>query len=89
MELSLELSDNTVNEEIERSNRALLICAVARDLLFPLEATIHVHNGSAVGMSWVFTPHVNTTAHSKCVNLMGMFDLYIYIYTQLTDNFMI
>jgi len=47
--LSLEKSEYVVEEEIDGSSRALQLCAVGRDILFPVEAYLEVHNGSAEG----------------------------------------
>ncbi len=49
VEVSLEQSEYIVSEGIGKSNRALQICAVARDTLFPVMADFSVQNGSAIG----------------------------------------
>ena len=49
MEVSLEQSEYTVNEGIGKANRALQICAVTMDLLFGVQVSLDVQNGSATG----------------------------------------
>ena len=47
--LSLEKSEYTVEEVIDGTSRALQVCAVGTDILFPVEAHLEVHDGSAEG----------------------------------------
>ncbi len=54
VEVSLEQSEYIVSEGIGRSNRALQICAVARDTLFPVTASFSVQNGSAIGKELLY-----------------------------------
>ena len=57
MEISLDQSVYTVNEGIGASNRALQICAEAKDLIFLVPASIQVHNGSAIGRNLTLISH--------------------------------
>ena len=47
--VSLEKSEYEVSEQIGRECRALQICAVATDLLYPIQTGLIFQNGSATG----------------------------------------
>ena len=47
--ISLEKSEYIVSEQIGREYRALQICAVATDLLYPMQTGLIFQNGSATG----------------------------------------